>query len=106
MKVTTSLIPELVFYTKYSDCTITEALLHAFQNSKWNTLSLPDIGNIKVNWNRLLGSYWKNIQNLRRQGYDIEMVQYHNRYKNITEVTYTLKNPSFSPTESDLFNNI
>lgn len=106
MKVTTSLIPELVFYTKYSDCTITEALLHAFQNSKWNTLSLPDIGNIKVNWNRLLGSYWKNIQNLRRQGYDIETNIYHDTHKHITRSSYTLKNPTHSPTESDLFINI
>lgn len=106
MKVTTSLIPELVFYTKYIDCTITEALLHAFQNSKWNTLSLPDIGNIKVNWNRLLGSYWDAIRNLRKQGYDIEMISYHNPYKKITCVTYTLKNPNFSPDSSEQFNNI
>lgn len=106
MRITTSLIPDIVFYTKYTDCTIADALLHSFQNAKNNTLSLCDIGNIKVNWNRLIGSYWKNIQNLRRKGYDIEMVQYHNRYKNITEVTYTLKNPSFSPDSSEQFNNI
>ena len=96
MKVTTSLIPELVFYTKYIDCTITEALLHAFQNSKWNTLSLPDIGNIKVNWNRLLGSYWKVIQNLRNEGYKIETKVYRNPKKKITVVTYQLLNPTFN----------
>ena len=57
MRITTSLIPELVFYTNYSDCTIRDALLYALQHAPNNTLTLPEIGNIKVNGNRLLGSY-------------------------------------------------
>lgn len=49
MKVTTSLIPELVWYKEYSACTIRDALLHALQYAPDNTLTLPEIGNLKVN---------------------------------------------------------
>ena len=106
MKVTTSLIPTLVFYTCYEDCTISEAILHALKGAKNNTLTLTDIGDMKVNWNRLLGSYSDAIRILRNQGYNIENKVSHDFKKNITKSLYTLKNKDFSPTESDLFNTI
>lgn len=101
MKVTTSLIPTLVFYTCYEDCTISEAILHALKGAKNNTLTLTDIGNMKVNWNRLLGSYSDAIRILRNQGYNIEMVQYHHPKKKLTCVTYTLHNPTYSGSIQD-----
>jgi len=57
MKISTSLLPELVWYKQYSDCTVEQALLQSFIDAPDNMLSLPDIGKIKVNGNRLLGSY-------------------------------------------------
>ena len=96
MKISTSLFPELVFYRLYSDCTVEQALLQSFIDAPDNMLLLPDIGKIKVNWNRLLGSYWQAIMRLRRKGYNIEMKQYHHPKKKITCVTYELKNPMYS----------
>jgi hypothetical protein len=49
MIVKTSLIPELVFFTEYSDCTIKDALLYELRNNPDNVLTLPRIGKIKVN---------------------------------------------------------
>jgi hypothetical protein len=57
MKISTSLIPEITLFTHFSECTITQAILYSFQHAKNNTLSLVDIGKIKVNKNKLLGSY-------------------------------------------------
>lgn len=105
MKISTSLVPELVWYKCYSDCTITEALLHAFRDAENNTLTLPDIWRIKVNNNRLLGSYGHSIMELRRKWYDIKTYVTHDK-NHITTSQYTLENPDFSPSDSEQFNNI
>jgi len=96
MKLTTSIVPELVWYKCYTDCNIKSAILDSLIRAKDNTLSLPDIWKIKVNWNRLLGSYGDAIRNLRKQGYKIETKVYHNPKKKITVVTYQLLNPTFN----------
>ena len=101
MRISTSLLPELVFYRCYSDCTIEQALLRSFIDAPDNMLSLPDIWKIKVNGNRLLWSYWKAIMTLRRKWYNIEMKQYHHPKKKITCVTYKLENPTYSWTIED-----
>ena len=104
MKLTTSIVPELVWYKCYSSCTIKQALLHALQNAKDNLLTLPDIWRIKVNWNRLLGSYWDSIRHLRKEWFQIET-----KTKLVDWImcsTYTLKNPTHNPDESELFNQL
>ncbi len=106
MKISQSLIPEVVFYKEFSDCTIQEALLYSLQHAKNQTLTLPEIWRIKVNWNKLLWSYWKAIERLRKEGYQIENVVYHDVKKHITRSTYILKNKDFSPSDSEQFNNI
>ena len=97
MKISTSLIPEITWFTHFSECTIREAILYRFQHAKNNTLSLVDIGKIKVNKNKLLGSYWSAIRELRNMGYRIETVTYHHPKKKVTCVTYKLDNPLFNP---------
>ena len=102
MKISTS--PRFVVYTDYSECTIKEALLHALQTAENNMLTLPQIGNIRVNWNRITWSYWHAKMLLNRQWFQIE-----NKTKLVDWImcsTYTLKNPTHNPTESDLFNQI
>lgn len=106
MRISTSLLPELVWYKCYTECTIEQALLRSFIDAPDNILSLPDIWKIKVNGNRLLWSYWHAIMTLRRKGYNIKMKSYHHPKKKITCVTYELKNPTHNPSESDLFNQI
>jgi len=100
MKVTTSLIPEFVFYRNYSDCTIEQALLHAFFTSENNTLTLPEINKIKVNWNSLVWSYWSAIRYLRKKGYNIVTTTKHLK-NHITISKYELKNPTFSGSITD-----
>ena len=95
MKISTS--PRFVIYTDYSDCTIKQALLHSLQNAEDNLLTLPEIGSIRVNWNRLLGSYWDSIRHLRKEWFQIET-----KTKLVDWImcsTYTLKNPTHNPTE-------
>lgn len=102
MKISTS--PRFVIYTDYSDCTIKQALLHALKTAENNMLTLPEIGSIRVNWNRLLGSYWDSIRHLRKEWFQIET-----KTKLVDWImcsTYTLKNPTHNPDESELFNNI
>jgi hypothetical protein len=41
MKITTSLVPKLVWYTNYEDCTVYEALLQALKDAPDNLLTLP-----------------------------------------------------------------
>lgn len=102
MKITTSLIPELVWYTCYSECTVEQWLLQAFIDAPDYTLSLPDIWKIKVNWNRLIWSYWKAIMSLRKKWYDIETNVFHDIHKHITRSYYTLKNPTHNPDEAEI----
>lgn len=90
-----SIIPDFVFYIDFYDCTIADALLSELK--RWE-LTLPMIGNIRVNWHRLLGSYGKNIQNLRRLWYKIETIIKHNEWH--TETKYLLKNPNFNHSEN------
>ena len=97
MLIKTSLVPSLTWYTEYSGCSIKEALLYALQHAPNNTLSLVDIGNIKVNWNRLLGSYWDAIRNLRREWFKIDTLVYHDPYRKITKSSYHLSNPLYNP---------
>lgn len=100
MKISTSI--RIVCYTDYSDCNIREALLYSLQNNE--VLTLPMIWKIRVNKNRLLGSYWNEIRNLRKQGYQIET-----KMKLVDWVmcsTYRLINKEFSPSDSDNFNQI
>jgi hypothetical protein len=97
MKISTSVIPELVFYKNFSECTIKEALLYAFQHAENNTITLSQIGSIKVNGNRLLWSYGKAIQNLRREGYKIDTLVYHDPHKKITRSSYHIENPLYNP---------
>ena len=102
MKISTS--PRFVIYTDYSECTIKQALLHALQTAEDNLLTLPQIGNIRVNWNRLLGSYWDSIRHLRKEWFQIET-----KTKLVDWVmcsTYRLINKEFSPSDSDLFNQL
>ena len=101
MKITTSLIPELVWYTHYEWCTIKDALLYELRNNPDNVLPLPRIGKIKVNWNKLLWSYWKAIETLKKEGYQIENVVYHDVKKHITRSIYILKNPTYSGSIQD-----
>lgn len=106
MKISQSLVPELVWYKHFDDCTIRDAILYSLQHAKNNTLSLVDIWKIKVNWNRLLWSYGDAIRDLRKQWYRIEMKMYHHPKKKITCVTYRLENPTHNPDWSEQFNNI
>jgi hypothetical protein len=92
MKRSTSMIPTIVFYTDYSDCCIADALLSELK--RW-PLTLPQIGNIRVNGYRLLGSYWKNIQNLRKLGYKIDTIV--TQKNGHTESVYILQNKNFNP---------
>ena len=104
MIIKNSIIPTLVWYTDYEWVTIKQALLHALQTAEDNLLTLPEIGSIRVNWNRLLGSYWDSIRHLRKEWFQIET-----KTKLVDWImcsTYTLKNPTHNPTESDLFNQI
>lgn len=100
MKKYTSMIPSLVFYVDYSDCTIQEALLNELIEKK--TLTLPEINRIRVNWNSLVWSYWKAIMSLRKKWYDIETTVFHDIHKHITRSSYTLKNPTFSPEDAEI----
>lgn len=98
MRISTSYFPTLVWYTNYEWCKISEALLRAFIDAPDNLLTLPAIGNIKVNWNRLLGSYWSAIRDLRKQGYKITTITKHHK-NHITTSEYKLTNPLFNPTK-------
>lgn len=100
----TSIIPTLVWYIDYEWVTIEDAILNQLIEKK--TLTLPDINRIRVNWNCLVWSYWSAIRTLRKKGYNIETNVYHDTHKHITRSSYILKNPTHSPTESDLFNQI
>lgn len=95
MKISNSIIPSIVFYTSYTDCTIQQALLHALQHSKDNILRLDEVWNIKVNGSRIIGSYWKAFENLNKMWY---------RIKNTTKFInnrlhswYHLENPTYNP---------
>jgi hypothetical protein len=94
MKRSTS-FPTIVCYTKYSDCQIKDALL-AEMRYRGNIITLPQIGNMLVNWFRLLGSYGKAFEKLRKMGYDIETVVSQKDKHTITK--YVLKNPNFNST--------
>jgi hypothetical protein len=96
MKRSTSLIPTVVFYTKYIDCQIKDALL-AEMRYRGNVITLPQIGNMLVNWFRLLGSYGKAFEKLRKMWYDIETVVSQKDKHTITK--YVLKNPNFNATD-------
>ena len=105
MKISTSMIPSVVWYVEYTDCTVYEALLQALKNAPDNLLTLPMIWDMKVNWNRLIWSYGKAIQILRDQWYNIKTTTKH--FKNhVTTSEYKLLNPDFSPSDSDLLFNI
>jgi hypothetical protein len=43
MKISTSMIPSVVWYVEYTDCTVYEALLQALKNAPDNLLTLPMI---------------------------------------------------------------
>lgn len=98
MKISTS--PRVIIYTDYTECSIREALLHALQTAKNNVLTLPQIWNIRVNWNRITWSYWHAKMQLVRKGYNIE-----NKKELVDWImcsTYTLKNPTFSPEDVEI----
>lgn len=94
MKITTKISIEI--YKCYSECTIEEWILQSFKDAPNNTLSLPDIGKIKVNWNKLIWSYSKAIMTLRKKWYAIKTTIYHDSYKKVTRVIYKLENPTYS----------
>ena len=51
-------------------------------------------------------NYFEAIETLKKEGYQIENVVYHDVKKHITRSIYILKNKDFSPSDSDLLTNI